>query len=139
MLSEVIHSELSYSALPLAGQPIHQRFVHFGPLVAFFPSHEERRLYLHPFCTIYRTNFGCWRITGIGCRFQRNDSSLCKSVPPEWWKQVVTGSIPHLRLERLPTVLTSTHNVECFGPQSISFIKASTVISHIVITDFSVK
>lgn len=33
MLSAVIHSEHSYSAVPLAGQQIHQRFVHFGPLV----------------------------------------------------------------------------------------------------------
>src|SRR5512137_2401924 len=33
MLSAVITSELSYSAMPLARQPIHQRFVHPGPLV----------------------------------------------------------------------------------------------------------
>jgi hypothetical protein len=33
MLSAVIQSELSYSAMPLAGQQIHQRFVHSGPLV----------------------------------------------------------------------------------------------------------
>jgi hypothetical protein len=33
MLSAVIPSELSYPALPLAGQPEHQRFVHPGPLV----------------------------------------------------------------------------------------------------------
>ncbi len=33
MLSEVIHSRLSYSAVPLAGQLIHQRSVHSGPLV----------------------------------------------------------------------------------------------------------
>ena len=33
MLSAVIPSEHSYSAVPLAGQPIHQRFVLFGPLV----------------------------------------------------------------------------------------------------------
>jgi len=33
MLSEVIHSQHSYSAMPLARQPIHQRSVHFGPLV----------------------------------------------------------------------------------------------------------
>ena len=33
MLSEVIHSQLSYSALPLAGQQIDQRLVHSGPLV----------------------------------------------------------------------------------------------------------
>ena len=33
MLSAVIHSELSYPALPLARQLEHQRFVHPGPLV----------------------------------------------------------------------------------------------------------
>ncbi len=33
MLSAVIHTELSYSAMQLAPQPIHQRFVHTGPLV----------------------------------------------------------------------------------------------------------
>ena len=33
MLSVVILSELSYSAMPLIEQPIHQRFVHSGPLV----------------------------------------------------------------------------------------------------------
>ena len=33
MLSTLILSEHSYPALPLAGQPEHQGFVHFGPLV----------------------------------------------------------------------------------------------------------
>ena len=33
MLSAVIHSEHSYSAMPLARQQKHQRFVHPGPLV----------------------------------------------------------------------------------------------------------
>src|SRR4249919_3650358 len=33
MLSAVIASEHSYPAMPLAGQPEHQRFVHSGPLV----------------------------------------------------------------------------------------------------------
>src|ERR1700740_3010485 len=33
MLSAVISSALSYSAMPLARQPIHQRCVHPGPLV----------------------------------------------------------------------------------------------------------
>ena len=33
MLSTLILSEHSYPALPLAGQPEHQRFVHSGPLV----------------------------------------------------------------------------------------------------------
>ena len=33
MLSAVIPSALSYPAVPLARQPVHQRFVHPGPLV----------------------------------------------------------------------------------------------------------
>ena len=33
MLSAFILSELSYPAMPLAGQLVHQRFVHPGPLV----------------------------------------------------------------------------------------------------------
>ena len=33
MLSALIHSELSYSAVPWARQQIHQRFVQLGPLV----------------------------------------------------------------------------------------------------------
>ena len=33
MLSAVILSELSYPAMLLAEQPVHQRFVHLGPLV----------------------------------------------------------------------------------------------------------
>ena len=33
MLSAVIRSEHSYPAVPLARQPVHQRFVHPGPLV----------------------------------------------------------------------------------------------------------
>ena len=33
MLSAVISTVLSYSAVPLARQPIHQRYVHPGPLV----------------------------------------------------------------------------------------------------------
>ncbi len=30
--------------------------------------------------SIFTLKLGCWRITGISCRFQRNDSSICKSV-----------------------------------------------------------
>ena len=37
MLSEVIHSRHSYCAVPLAGQQIHQRSVHSGPLVTYSP------------------------------------------------------------------------------------------------------
>ena len=48
MLSAVIRSELSYPAMPLAGQLVHQRFVHPGPLVLRtdplkFPTPTEDR------------------------------------------------------------------------------------------------
>ena len=33
MLSAFIPTERSYPAMPLAGQLVHQRFVHLGPLV----------------------------------------------------------------------------------------------------------
>ena len=33
MLSAVIYSEFGYPAMPLAGQLVHHRFVHSGPLV----------------------------------------------------------------------------------------------------------
>ena len=33
MLSALIHSVHSYPAMPLAEQPVHQRYVHPGPLV----------------------------------------------------------------------------------------------------------
>lgn len=48
MLSAVLHSERSYSAMPLAGQLIHQRFVILGPLVQenatlnFLPPEKDR-------------------------------------------------------------------------------------------------
>jgi len=48
MLSAVIRSELSYGAMPLAGQPPDQRFVQLGPLVTCFTCHQVGRLYLHP-------------------------------------------------------------------------------------------
>ena len=44
MLSEFIRSKLSYSALPLAGQQIHQRFVQLGPLVLESNPLKNQRL-----------------------------------------------------------------------------------------------
>ena len=78
MLSEVIRSELSYGAVPLAGQPPDQRFVQLGPLVAYSPITRSADYIFIRFC--FKTERGCWRITHISCRFQRNDSSLCESV-----------------------------------------------------------
>ena len=48
MLSALISSELSYPAMPLTGQPVHQRFVNSGPLVLgieplSFPAPTEDR------------------------------------------------------------------------------------------------
>ena len=44
MLSAVIRSEFSYPAVPLAGQPVHQRFVHSGPLVLGTTPLKNQRL-----------------------------------------------------------------------------------------------
>ena len=44
MLSEVIHSQHSYSAMPLARQLIHQRSVHSGPLVLEADLLKNQRL-----------------------------------------------------------------------------------------------
>ncbi len=44
MLSAVIPSELSYSAMLLAEQPIHQRFVLLGPLVLEKTPLKQSRL-----------------------------------------------------------------------------------------------
>ena len=44
MLSEVIHSRHSYPAVPLAGQLVHQRSVHSGPLVLGANLLKNRRL-----------------------------------------------------------------------------------------------
>ncbi len=48
MLSALIYSILSYPAMPLTGQPVHQRYVHSGPLVLGteplnFPAPTEDR------------------------------------------------------------------------------------------------
>ena len=44
MLSAVIRSEHSYPTMPLAGQPVHQRSVHFGPLVLKMTPLKNPRL-----------------------------------------------------------------------------------------------
>ncbi len=44
MLSEVIHSRHSYPAMLLAEQLVHQRSVHFGPLVLEADLLKNRRL-----------------------------------------------------------------------------------------------
>ncbi len=44
MLSEVIHTRLSYPAVLLAEQPVHQRSVHSGPLVLRTDLLKNQRL-----------------------------------------------------------------------------------------------
>ena len=44
MLSALINSEHSYPAVPLAGQPVHQRFRHSGPLVLGMTLLKYQRL-----------------------------------------------------------------------------------------------
>ena len=43
MLSALIYAKLSYPAMLLAEQPVHQRFVHPGPLVLGMSSFNIRR------------------------------------------------------------------------------------------------
>src|ERR687886_189213 len=43
MLSAVIPSVHSYPAVPLAGQPVHQRYVHSGPLESPTPTEDRDR------------------------------------------------------------------------------------------------
>ncbi len=47
MLSALIQTELSYPAMPLAGQLVDQRSVHSGPLVELILYFYKLRLYLH--------------------------------------------------------------------------------------------
>ena len=44
MLSALINSEHSYPAVPLAGQPVRQRFRHLGPLVLEMTLLKYQRL-----------------------------------------------------------------------------------------------
>ncbi len=44
MLSALINSEHSYPAMPLAGQPVRQRFRHSGPLVLEMTLLKYQRL-----------------------------------------------------------------------------------------------
>ena len=43
MLSAFIRTERRYPAMPLAGQPVHERFVHLGPLVLEMSPLNHRR------------------------------------------------------------------------------------------------
>ena len=77
MLSALIHSELSYPAVPLAGQLAHQRFVLFGPLVLEKNLLKHQRLrqietnLSHAFlsfvtkCTDYTITLSASRIRGL--------------------------------------------------------------------------
>ena len=62
MLSEVILSRHSYSAVPLAGQQIDQRSVRFGPLVAYSPISRSAD-YIFILLPVWEVR--SWRITRV--------------------------------------------------------------------------
>src|SRR3989344_20164 len=77
MLSEAIHARHSYRAVPLAGQLVHQRSVHSGPLVTYSPiSRSADYIFI-----LFFMEGGCWHITSIGLFLYRNFPALCKSSP----------------------------------------------------------
>src|SRR3989344_604949 len=62
MLSEVIQSRHSYRAIHLAVELVHQRSVHFGPLVTFSPISRSAD---YIFILFRISKGGCRRITSI--------------------------------------------------------------------------
>lgn len=52
-------AERCYPAMLLEEQPVHKRFVPFGPLVMWFLHFCKHRLYLHPEL--------CWKELGLAC------------------------------------------------------------------------
>ena len=87
MLSALIPSEHSYSAVPLAGQLIHQRFVPSGPLV------------------LRRTSFKILRLWQI----KTNLSHACTHLLPNVWTIPLshithTGYQPFMEDSMLPSV-----------------------------------
>ena len=77
MLSEVIHSRFSYSAVPLAGQQIDQRSVHFGPLVANPPISRSADYIF----TFLQNGVKGWRITHIVLSLKKDFPKLYGSHP----------------------------------------------------------
>ena len=97
MLSAVIPSAHSYSAMPLAEQQIHQRCVHFGPLVLKMTLLNFPRTQL-----AYRFNWRTAKPLGPapapGCD---EPTSRCQTSPSIWTlggdKPVIPG-VPFVRL-----------------------------------------
>jgi hypothetical protein len=94
MLSAVIRTEPSYPAMPLVGQLVHQRFVHFGPLVLEVtslkigtPTADEDRPVSRRSEPSSRINFN-WRTakpladtSRPGCD---EPTSRCQTAPSMW-------------------------------------------------------
>ena len=151
MLSEVILSRHSYPAMPLAGQQVHQRSVHSGPLVTCFarrtartsrrltrkltPCFQECRLYLSPIF------IGELHITRASSRFLWSDSSMRKSSDLN--RKVVTGSIMTSHGIALKRVLVLkqiiTHWTVMFIILGLKPYEGSTVMSNIFNHDYSWK
>ena len=99
MLSAVILSELGYPALPLAGQPAHQRFVRLGPLVL-----ETTPLKNPPPTTD--------RDQTVSRRFEPNSRTALTGEQPDPWDLLQPqdamsrhrGAKPHRRCELLDAI-----------------------------------
>lgn len=70
MLSALIKTEGSYSAMPLAGQSIHQSFVIPGPLVMYSSLISKCIDYIFTLCSVFvkRNEFG----VGVGILWEFN-------------------------------------------------------------------
>ena len=129
MLSEVIHSRHSYSAMPRARQPIHQRSVRSGPLVTFIPSDQNQKLRTIPLFLGAQTISSSFDKLRINPRLDRMlayykhepTSTICRGFPVScesvliWYQeQVVTGSILPVLIDR-----TTSHDIilSYSGPQ----------------------
>ena len=74
MLSALIKTEGSYSAMPLAGQSIHQSFVIPGPLVMYSSLISKCIDYIFTLCSAFvkRNEFG----VGVGILWEFNQSRI---------------------------------------------------------------
>lgn len=144
MLSAVILSRHSYGAVLLCGTAPRPAVSSFRSSRHDFPTFMERRLYLLP--TIY---VGRWHVTYTSSRFQRNDSSAYTLVFVLRAQHTVVTGFPRAEragtshgiarylefaLQRTGTLRTSHVQVLCK-----QYTEGFTVISHIFITDYSVK
>lgn len=88
MLSEIIPSRHSYSAVPRARQPIDQRSVHFGPLVVYSPLSWSTDY-------IFARSVN-WRTRAVACYPHEQSSASWQTIPLRISRapacSVVTGS-----------------------------------------------